>query len=182
METIADRYQRLATAFAATVAAVPADAWGNQSPCPDWTTLDVARHVVDTQNLFFGLVGKPPVSAPSVDDDPAAAWATTSGAMLADLRDPVASTIRFDGFFGPTTFEEAVDRFLCVDLVVHRWDLATAAGLDASIPDIDIAFVEDGVAHLGDAMRSRGAFGEAIEPPAGADDQTRLLAFLGRSA
>lgn len=182
MEKIADRYQRLATAFGETVAAVPADGWDNPSPCPDWTALDVARHVVDSQNLFFGLVGKPPVSAPTVDDDPVAAWATTSGAVLADLRDPVASTIRFEGFFGPTTFEDAVDRFLCLDLIVHRWDLATAAGVEAAIPEADLELVEQGVARFGDSLRVPGAFGEPLEAPAGADHQTRVLAFLGRTA
>jgi hypothetical protein len=29
-------------------------------------------------------------------------------------------------------------------------------------------------------MRGPGAFGPAIDPPADADEQTRLLAFLGR--
>ena len=33
---------------------------------------------------------------------------------------------------------------------------------------------------FGDRMRGPGAFGEALEPPAGADDQARLLAYLGR--
>jgi uncharacterized protein (TIGR03086 family) len=182
METIADRYNRLATAFAGIVAAVPADAWAEPTPCTDWTARDVVRHVVDSQNLFFGLVGKPPVVAPSVDDDPVAAWATTSGAVLADLRDPVASTIEFDGFFGRSTFAQAVDRFLCLDLVVHRWDLAHAVGLDDSVSDDEIAMVTAGVEQMGDAIRGAGAFGPALDTPEGADAQTRMLAFLGREA
>ena len=35
---------------------------------------------------------------------------------------------------------------------------------------------------MGDALRGPGAFGAAIEPPAGADEQQRVLAFLGRRA
>jgi uncharacterized protein (TIGR03086 family) len=182
METIADRYQRLAARFAATIDEAPSGSWSNQSPCPDWTAIDVVRHVVESENMFFGMVGKPPVGVSSDDEDPAEAWRTVSAAVLADLRDPQAATTGFDGFFGPTTYEEAVDRFLCIDLIVHRWDLATALGVDASIPEADIEFVEAGVAQLGDSMRTQGAFGDAIEPPAGADGQTRLLAFLGRSA
>jgi hypothetical protein len=34
---------------------------------------------------------------------------------------------------------------------------------------------------FGDAMRGPQAFGPAVEPPAGGDDQGRLLAFLGRN-
>ena len=182
METTADRYHRLAAGFGATIAAVPADAWANPTPCGDWTARELVRHVVDSQNLFFGLVGKPPVAAPSVDDDPSGAWANTSGAVLADLRDPVASTTEFDGFFGRTSFADAVDRFLCLDLVVHRWDLARAAGLDTSIPDDDVAMVMTGAERFGDMLRSPGAFGPEVEAPADADAQTRMLAFLGRQA
>jgi uncharacterized protein (TIGR03086 family) len=180
MESIADRYRRLAAAFADTVAEVPADGWDTPTPCEGWTALDLVRHVVDSQNLFFGLVGKPPVVAPSVDDDPLAAWRTTSGAVLADVRDPVASSIEFDGFFGRTRFDDAVDRFLSLDLVVHRWDLAHGLGLDDTIPSEDIARVSAAVEQFGDAMRGPGAFGPALEAPEGADEQTRLLALLGR--
>jgi hypothetical protein len=35
---------------------------------------------------------------------------------------------------------------------------------------------------LGDTLRSEGVCGPALEPPADADEQTRLLAFLGRRA
>jgi uncharacterized protein (TIGR03086 family) len=180
MESIADRYRRLAAAFGDTVAEVPPDGWATPTPCEGWTALDLVRHVVDSQNLFFGLVGKPPVVAPSVDDDPLAAWRTTSGAVLADLEDPVASSIEFDGFFGRTRFDAAVDRFLSLDLVVHRWDLAHALGLDDTIAPGDIATLTAAAEQFGEAMRSPGAFGPALEAPEGADEQTRLLALLGR--
>lgn len=180
MESIAARYRRLATAFDDTVAQVPDGAWATPTPCEGWTALDLVRHVVDSQNLFFGLIGKPPVVAPSVDDDPLAAWRTTSGAVLADLEDPVASSIEFDGFFGRTRFDAAVDRFLSLDLVVHRWDLAHGLGLDDAIAPADIARATAAAEQFGDAMRGPGAFGPALEAPEGADEQTRLLALLGR--
>lgn len=180
MESIADRYRRLAGAFADTIAEVPADAWDTPTPCEEWSARDLVRHVVDSQNLFFGLVGKPPVVAPSVDDDPLAAWRTTSGAVLADLEDPVASSIEFDGFFGRTRFDAAVDRFVNFDLVVHRWDLAHGLGLDDTIPPGDVTALTAAAEQFGDAMRGPGAFGPALEAPEGADEQTRLLALLGR--
>jgi len=33
----------------------------------------------------------------------------------------------------------------------------------------------------GETLRASGAFGPAIEPPDGADTQTKLLCFLGRA-
>ena len=53
MSEVSERYQRLTDAFAAKVAAVPADKWEAPSPCPDWNARAVVRHVVDTQGLFL---------------------------------------------------------------------------------------------------------------------------------
>ncbi|HEV7525188.1 MAG TPA: TIGR03086 family protein, partial [Acidimicrobiia bacterium] len=75
-----------------------------------------------------------------------------------------------------------VDRFLNVDLVVHGWDLAHATGLDEHIEPDDVARVRDVAEGFGDAMRNPKAFGPAVEPPAGAGEQEKLLAFLGRRA
>ena len=95
----------------------------------------------------------------------------------------VAFTLSFDGQLGTMTLEEAVDRFLCVDLVVHGWDLARASGQDDTIDPIEVEQAGQGVGHIDDSMlRQPGVLGPALEPPAGADAQTRLLAFLGRRA
>src|SRR6185295_2581966 len=95
--------------------------------------------------------------------------------------DPARATTEFEGMMGKMTFAEAVDRFLCVDLVVHGWDLARAVGLDDHIAPEDIARVRMIAEGFGDAMRSPRAFGPEVEAPADADDQTRLIAFLGRN-
>ncbi len=99
-----------------------------------------------------------------------------------ELDDPELAGAEFDGFFGHSRFDDAVDRFLCFDLVVHGWDLARATGLDETIAPDDIASVRAKADSFGDAIRGPGAFGPEVEAPAGADDQTRLLAFLGRRA
>jgi uncharacterized protein (TIGR03086 family) len=179
---ISQRYARLADAFAAKIAAVPPDRWESPSPCEDWTARDVVRHVVGTQGLFLKLVGRSMPDHPSVDDDPAAAWDAARAVILADLEDPGRASVEYDGAFGRSTFEAAVDRFLSTDLVVHGWDLARAAGLDDRIDPHDVERVRRDAELFGDAMRSPQAFGPALEPPPDADEQTRLLAFLGRRA
>ena len=90
--------------------------------------------------------------------------------------------MEFEGFFGTQTFETAVDRFLCMDLVVHGWDLAHATGQNETIGADDLARVEAGALRFGDALRGPGVFGPAIDVPGDADEQTRVLAFLGRRA
>jgi uncharacterized protein (TIGR03086 family) len=182
MSDISQRYARLSQAFADKIAAVPDDKWSAQSPCPDWTARDVVKHVINTQGMFLGFVGREMGELPSADDDPLAAWNEARATIQHDLDDAALASAEFDGFFGRSRFDEAVNRFLCMDLVVHGWDLARAAGLDDRIPSGDLADVQAQAKEFGDNMRAPQAFGPALEPAAGADEQAKVLAFLGRQA
>lgn len=178
---VSERYRRLAEAFGGRVEAVPADRWSNPSPCTDWTARDLVRHVVETHGMFLGFVGRSlPPDGPSADDDPAAAFGAARATVQADLGDPERAGAEYDGFGGRSTFAEGVDRFLCFDLNVHEWDLARAAGFDASIDLDELLRLRAEAEAFGDALRGPGAFGPAVEAPPDADEQTRLLAFLGR--
>jgi uncharacterized protein (TIGR03086 family) len=179
METTADRYRRLAGAFADAVAAVPEDAWDAPSPCEEWSARDVVDHVVKTQGMFLGFVGGELAPGPP---DPAGAWASASAQTQAVLDDPQRAAQEFDGLMGRSSYADAVDRFLCTDLVVHGWDLATATGQGWTAAPEDLSKVRDVVASFGDAARSPGAFGPELEAPADADEQTKVLALVGRKA
>ncbi|WP_322769642.1 TIGR03086 family metal-binding protein [Frankia sp. Cr1] len=182
MSDTADRYRRLAGAFTETVAAVPADRWESPSPCEGWTARDVVRHVVDTHGMFLGLVGRELGDIASVDDDPLAAWRAARDAIQADLDDPARAGATFQGWRGPSTFAEAIDRFICFDQVVHRWDLARATGLDERMDPAEVRLAFELVPYFGDDLRRPDVCGPALQPPPGADEQTRLLAVLGRRA
>ena len=182
MPEIADRYRRLAAGFAARIAAVPDDRWTAPSPCDGWTARDVVGHVVDTQAMFLGLVDRSMPDGPSANDDPAGAWAHATSVVQADLDDPERAGFTFTGFFGESTFEAAIDRFLCFDLIVHSWDLARATGGDESVAPADAEFVIAGVAEFGDSIRSPQACGPEIAVDADANLTTRMLALVGRRA
>jgi len=182
MSEISERYRRLADEFANKIDKVPDDKWSAPTPCPDWTARDLVQHVVDTQGLFLGFVGKELGEIPTAMDDPAAAWAAARAKTQAELDDPKRAAAEFDGFTGRSTYEQGVNKFLCFDLVVHGWDLARSTGLDEEMEPDDVARVRKQAEAFGDAMRGPQAFGPELEPPAGADAQTRLLAFLGRRA
>jgi uncharacterized protein (TIGR03086 family) len=171
----------LAGAFADKIAAVPDNAWANPSPCEGWAARDVVNHVIATQGMFLGFVDRELGEIPSADDDPVAAWRAASAVVQAELDDPERAAVEFQGLTGTSTFEAAVNRFLCFDLVVHAWDLSRAAGLDDRMEAADVARVQQQAEEFGDAMRAPQAFGPEVEPPAGADDQQKLLAFLGRT-
>jgi uncharacterized protein (TIGR03086 family) len=183
MTEIADRYRRNSALFTSRVEQVPADRWGAQTPCEEWTARDVVRHVVDGSGLFLGFVGEQMPAGPSVDDDPLGAWTNARDTIQAGLDDESIATREFDGFSGRSTFEEGVNRFLCADLLIHSWDLSRAAGLDETLPVDEVRTTMAGMHGFDEKlMRTPGVFGPAVEPPAGADDQTKLLAFLGRRA
>src|SRR3954468_10900520 len=123
LDEIRSRYQRLADACAAPVAAVPADKWDAQSPCEVWTARDVVKHVAEAPAMIFGRVGRD-FDASAAGGHPAAAFAATRAQIEAALGDDASATTEFDGFFGRTTFAESVDDFINFDLVIHRWELA----------------------------------------------------------
>lgn len=180
MSAISERYARLSAAFSDKVANVPDDRWEQPSPCEGWNARDVVGHVVQTHGMFLGLVGRELGEVPSVDDDPVAAFDAARKVVQADLDDPGRAAETFEGRMGTMSFEDAIDRFISFDLVVHGWDLARAAGLDETIDPEDVARVGAAAPAFGDALRGPGVCGPALTPPPGADEQTRVLAFLGR--
>lgn len=182
MSEISDRYRRLSVELTRTVDAVPEDRWGDPTPCEGWTVRDLVRHLVDSQHQFLGLVGIPADDAPPFEQDPRAAWAAARNRLQAALDDSATATSSFDGFDGPTTLERAVERFICLDLVVHRWDLARATGQDERIEPDDVAWAHAAAASFGPMLRMEGVCGPEVEVPDDADAQTRMLAFGGRRA
>lgn len=181
MSEIADRYRRVSADFTDTVAGVPADRWDAQTPCEGWDARQLVQHVADSHKLFLGFIDED-LEVPPVGDDPMAAWVVARDAVQDVLDDPQRASTTFTGMFGETTFEAGVDRFLSFDQVIHRWDLARATGQDTHIDDDEVARLTEVARSFGDAMRGPGAFGPELDAPAGADAQTRLLAFLGRTA
>src|SRR4029077_19996956 len=125
------------------------------SPCQGWTARDVVGHVVSTQTMFLGFFGRSVGAAgPSFAADPLGAWDAARTAVQRDLEDPERAGAEFEGMFGPSTFESAVDRFLCTALVVQGWDLARSAGLDKHIEPDEISRVREQAEAFGDALRS----------------------------
>ena len=137
MSAIADHYRQLAGAFTDTVEAIPPDRWDNPSPCEGWSARDVVQHVVDSETGMLERVGLAP-DPPPPDDDIAARWAATRDHVQEVLEDSERAGLEYDGFFGRTSIEKTIDQFACFDLLVHRWDVARAAGLtthEAMPPD-----------------------------------------------
>ncbi|NUR07188.1 MAG: TIGR03086 family protein [Nocardioidaceae bacterium] len=180
MEQVADRYRRLAAAMTDRIDAVPDDAWGRRTPCDEWTARELVGHLLDVHGRFESLVGRELVSHPPVDDDPAAAWAAVRDQMQADLDDPAKVGEEYVGRFGRSTFGQAVDGFVCFDLVVHGWDLAHATGLDETMDPQEVERSQAMVDAMGETMLENGVIRAPVEPAQDASAQDRLLCALGR--
>ena len=161
--------------------AVPADGWTNASPCPTWSAADVVGHLIQTQREFLTTHGVDLGEAPDVAPDPAAAWRQHARRVAEALADDAVPTRQFEGFFGPTTVGAAFEQFYVWDMLVHRWDVGRAVGIDATLTDAELHRIEAGADSFGPALYMDGICRPAVDVPDDAGREVRALARLGRS-
>jgi uncharacterized protein (TIGR03086 family) len=181
MSEISERYRRVAAQFTQRVKAVPDGAWDNAAPCEGWVARDVVRHLVEwLPAFFFGPWGIELPPGPSVDEDPVAAWQAVDHAIQSALDDPAVAGRARTTRMGNRTFEQTIDTICTSDVLIHTWDLSRATGLDETLdPDQVHRFVE-GMEPMDDLMRQSGQFGPRVTVPPDADEQTKLIGFVGR--
>jgi uncharacterized protein (TIGR03086 family) len=144
----------------------------------------VLAHVIRSQRTFLADRGVDATTADDLDadpsSDPAEAWRVHRDRMRELLADPAVAGMEYDGVFGRTTVGASIIAFHGFDLVVHRWDIATAAGLDERFTDDELDMIERSADGFGDHLYDDGVCAPALPAPDGADRQGRLLARLGR--
>lgn len=181
MSDVANRYGGVADGFGTRVAAVPAGAWDAPAPCEGWVARDVVDHLAAWIPGFFEhFAGVSLERGPAAAEDPAGAWEALDRSLRAALADPDVATRTFDLHGQAHTFDSAVAQFVVGDVLVHTWDLARAAGLDERLDPVEVHAMYDGIQAADEALRQSGHYGPKVDPPPGADEQARLLAFLGR--
>ena len=98
------------------------------------------------------------------------------------LDDPVAcSTEISHPRAGTHHLENAVSTFFIGDIVIHTWDLARASGLDETLDPEEVHEMLVAMTPLDSVLRASGQYGPRVDVPAGADEQTQLIAFTGRT-
>jgi uncharacterized protein (TIGR03086 family) len=182
MSEIAERYGRVAGRFTKRANEVPEAAWELPAPCDGWVARDVVRHMVEWMPAFLSSAGGPPLpQGPSVDEDPAGAWATLNGGIQALLDDPGASATEISHpQAGTHRLEDAIGMFFLGDVLMHAWDLARAAGLDETLDPEVVHDMLVGMEPLDEMLRASGQYGPKVDVPGDADEQTKLIAFTGR--
>jgi uncharacterized protein (TIGR03086 family) len=171
--------------FLTRLALVPEGAWGNPTPCPDWTVRDVAVHVINGFRLVPALLAHEPVDPADRNRDTLGADLTEAGSVA--LQAAVAAFGRPGAVDAEVTAPAGVmpaRRFALVrmaDTVIHTWDMSSGAGIDTTIPAqlVEAVTLSSPPAFL-EGARQAGVFGPLIAVDPGADKQTTLLGLYGR--
>ena len=181
MTEIAERYRRIAGAFTERVVAVPADAWDRPAPCEGWVARDVVGHLVEwVPAFFFGTWEIDAPAVPPVADDPVGAWAGVDRVCQAALDDPEVAGRERDSRMGLARFDTTFDMIATNDVFLHTWDLARATGLDEHLDPDEVHTLLVAMEPMDEMLRESGHYGPRVPVRDDADEQTRLLAFIGR--
>ncbi len=173
MSNPAELWTMAAEAFDARFKAIDKTQWGAATPCSEWTVHDLVTHATGVQASFGGAIGA------TIAED--ADWKTAYAGMKELLATPGA----LDGTATHPAFGEVPKAMLVGiatnDLLIHTWDLARAIGADETLPAPAVAAAYAGLQQLpAEAIRVPGRFDNAVDVPADADEQTKMLAFAGR--
>lgn len=182
-DSIAERFRRVAGRFSDRAEEVPAEAWDRPAPCEGWVARDVVRHMVEWMPGFASAqMGLDVAPGPAVDEDPAGAWTHLADSVQAWLDDPgIAGREVEMEHLGRRTIGDAIGTVFLGDVLIHTWDLARATGLDESL---DSALVTEMLAEMqpiDGLLRQSGHYGPKVTVADDADDQTKLIAFTGRT-
>ena len=171
-----ERWSAVADTFNERVAGVPEGRWDDPAPCEGWVARDVVQHLAEWVPGFFAQWD---VDFEPLPDEPIARWQRVDAVIRMGLADPVIAERQRDTPMGPKTFAEAVEAFVLGDVLVHTWDLARATGQDERLDPVEVNVIYVAMQPADEVIRGEH-FGPKVPVPDDADEQTKLLAFVGR--
>ncbi|MEX0874191.1 MAG: TIGR03086 family metal-binding protein [Actinomycetota bacterium] len=176
------------------VGGVRAEQLGLPTPCQAWDVRSLINHLCMTTRfcarVAAGEQAEPEYETDFLGGDPAGAYARERDAMLQACSDPGLAERSVSLPVLGDLPGNVVPVLALSETVVHRWDLATALGVDTAIdPEVATFLLDQGRAMVGDTMRAPSAdqttgsvpFGPPIEVGDDASSADELLTFLGRT-
>lgn len=149
------------------------------TPCEDFSAHELLEHLAGSLKSIGGALGA--VVTDRADAAPEA--------RIAELAQPTLEAFARRGLDGTVDMGFAelpatmVAGILNLELLVHAWDFAKAAGQELTVSDVVTDYVESlAVATISDQVRSSGSFAPARPVSETAGSLERLIAFTGRAA
>ncbi|MEV3988106.1 TIGR03086 family metal-binding protein [Streptomyces sp. NPDC049837] len=175
--------------FGERVHAVRPDQWDAPTPCTDWTVRDLVNHLTAEQLWVVPLLRERRTVADVGDafegdvlgDDPVAVWDRAAAECREAFLEKGAMDRTVHLSYGPTQATAYCSQ-MTSDLVIHAWDLSRAIGADERLPHDLVEFTVREVSPYADSLAGSGLFAPRLKTPPDADEQTRLLAMVGREA
>jgi uncharacterized protein (TIGR03086 family) len=180
------QYTKAVYAFDHVLKLAKPTAFSRKSPCPKWTGKDVYEHAMGNLAMIKGYAtGKPIKSYPKLGNDPLGAWTKLRDQTLESLDHPGVLQQIARQPFGPDIGDMPLDTlvgFMAADLVPHTWDMARTAKVDERLEPSLVKFSHATWKSLPDSIvRMEGMMGQKVPSEKGADAQTKLLNFVGRT-
>jgi uncharacterized protein (TIGR03086 family) len=188
MTDIRKLLQRAFDAFGEKVKAVRDDQWHDPTPCTEWDVSMLVNHLVSESRWMPPLLaGKTIADVGDALDgdllgkDPKEAWSDAARQAADAVQWPGAMELTVHVSFGDIPGEEYMTQVF-TDLVIHGWDLARGIGADERMDPELLEVTYEVMAPVIASFKASGIYGPDVQPPPGADLQTRLLAMVGRVA
>ena len=188
MDTV-ELHRRAVAEFDTRVRSISEDQWNRPTPCPDWDVRALVNHLVNENKWTAPLIGGKTIAEVGdafdgdlLGDDPQSAWresATEARAAVDSVADDLERKVNVS--WGQIPASEYIGQ-LWTDHLIHAWDLARGIGADEKLDPELVEVCYRGAEPMEAFLKSTGAFGGKVEPPPGADLQTKLLAIFGRTA
>lgn len=172
--------------FDRRVMAIGDNQWNNATPCTDWDVRALVNHMTSealwAPHLFTGKTiaeAGDSFDGDVLGSDPAGAWSIAAKEEREAIQEEgvLERTVHLSR--GPTPSSVYVGE-LFSDHVIHAWDLARGIGGDEKLDPELVDILYRAASPREDELKASGVFGDKIEPPEGADTQTKLLAVFGR--
>jgi uncharacterized protein (TIGR03086 family) len=171
----ATHFARVARAVDSLLVNVTPDLWSASTPCTDWDLAQLTEHLIDVNHSFAAQLAGTTLAKLTPADSAVARYRTSSKALQRAL---IATQNTSDGFSTPLRSRLALR---VADLLVHGWDIATATGQPARMPDDVTAEALAFLRRRAGVLRRSGQFGEPQPVDAHAPALDELAALSGRT-
>jgi len=185
-----DDQQRFVTAtdyFDQGVRAIAPDQWGNPTPCTEWDVRALVNHVVGELRWVAPLLAGQTVAevgdrfdSDLIGSDPKAAWAAARAEARREFERPAALDAVVHLSYGDDLGRSYCHQ-LTLDALIHGWDLASGVAGDTTMPEELVDWALKYCTPIQAVFAASGLYGRPQQTGPGANEQTVLLAMVGRT-